>query len=153
MSDGQHLLFVWKPSGYELVEQDGDAPMVGAEVKVGSRASGVVQRLFVRVGDTVLVSPFQQRGTLLTEPEGGKVQVQVGAMRMTVPYENLRRVVEARPVAVGSSALSRCVASFRNDASVPTTSATTPSGPVDLARRRAPKSAPRFVRPCNGANG
>ena len=33
--DGQqHLLFVWKPSGYELVEQDGDAPSVGAEVEV-----------------------------------------------------------------------------------------------------------------------
>ena len=28
-------------------------PMVGAEVRVGSRASGVVRRLFVRVGDTV----------------------------------------------------------------------------------------------------
>jgi len=28
-------------------------PMIGAEVKVGSRASGVVERLYVRVGDTV----------------------------------------------------------------------------------------------------
>ena len=28
-------------------------PMVGAEVRVGSRASGVVERLFVRVGDAV----------------------------------------------------------------------------------------------------
>jgi len=28
-------------------------PMIGAEVRVGSRISGVVQRLFVRVGDTV----------------------------------------------------------------------------------------------------
>ncbi len=28
-------------------------PMVGAEVRVGSRASGVVSRLFVRIGDTV----------------------------------------------------------------------------------------------------
>ncbi len=28
-------------------------PMVGAEVKVGSRASGVVERLFVRIGDAV----------------------------------------------------------------------------------------------------
>ncbi|HEV7134042.1 MAG TPA: hypothetical protein VGN27_09970 [Gaiellaceae bacterium] len=32
MSDG-HLLFVWKTSGYELREQDGDVPAVGAEVE------------------------------------------------------------------------------------------------------------------------
>jgi RND family efflux transporter MFP subunit len=36
-------------------------PMIGAEVKVGSRASGVVERLFVRIGDTV------QKGQLLAE--------------------------------------------------------------------------------------
>jgi hypothetical protein len=30
----QHLLFVWKPSGYELVEQEGEAPAVGAQVEV-----------------------------------------------------------------------------------------------------------------------
>ena len=28
-------------------------PMIGAEVRVGSRASGVVRRLYVRVGDKV----------------------------------------------------------------------------------------------------
>lgn len=32
MADG-HLLFVWKTSGYELREQDGDVPSVGAEVE------------------------------------------------------------------------------------------------------------------------
>ena len=32
MADG-HLLFVWKPSGYELREGEGDAPAVGAEVE------------------------------------------------------------------------------------------------------------------------
>jgi len=32
MADG-HLLFVWKPTGYELREQDGDVPGVGAEVE------------------------------------------------------------------------------------------------------------------------
>ncbi len=32
MADG-YLLFVWKPSGYELREQDGDVPAVGAEVE------------------------------------------------------------------------------------------------------------------------
>ena len=30
----QHLLFVWKTSGYELVEQDGDPPAIGAQVEV-----------------------------------------------------------------------------------------------------------------------
>ena len=32
MADG-HLLFVWKPSGYELREGEGDVPAVGAEVE------------------------------------------------------------------------------------------------------------------------
>jgi macrolide-specific efflux system membrane fusion protein len=36
-------------------------PMIGAEVKVGSRASGVVERLFVRIGDAV------RKGQLLAE--------------------------------------------------------------------------------------
>ncbi len=36
-------------------------PMIGAEVKVGSRVSGVVRRLFVRVGDRV------EKGQLLAE--------------------------------------------------------------------------------------
>jgi len=27
--DGKHLLFVWKATGYELREQDGDVPSVG----------------------------------------------------------------------------------------------------------------------------
>jgi hypothetical protein len=28
----KYLLFVWKPSGYELREADGDVPNVGSEV-------------------------------------------------------------------------------------------------------------------------
>jgi len=32
MADG-HLLFVWKPSGYELREAEGDVPAIGAEVE------------------------------------------------------------------------------------------------------------------------
>jgi len=32
MADG-HLLFVWKTSGYELREQDGDVPAVGSEIE------------------------------------------------------------------------------------------------------------------------
>jgi hypothetical protein len=35
MADGKHLLFVSKPSGYELVERDGDPPEAGSEVEVG----------------------------------------------------------------------------------------------------------------------
>jgi hypothetical protein len=30
----QHLLFVWKTSGYELVEQDGELPAIGAQIEV-----------------------------------------------------------------------------------------------------------------------
>jgi hypothetical protein len=37
MSDGQYLLFVWKTSGYELVEQDGEAPAVGSAVELEGR--------------------------------------------------------------------------------------------------------------------
>ena len=32
MADG-HLLFVWKTTGYELREADGDAPGIGSEVE------------------------------------------------------------------------------------------------------------------------
>lgn len=30
----KHLLFVWKPTGYELREQEGDAPAVGSVVEL-----------------------------------------------------------------------------------------------------------------------
>jgi hypothetical protein len=36
MADG-HLLFVWKTSGYELREQDGDVPAVGSEIETDGR--------------------------------------------------------------------------------------------------------------------
>jgi hypothetical protein len=29
-----HLLFVWKPTGYELREQEGDAPAVGSVLEL-----------------------------------------------------------------------------------------------------------------------
>jgi hypothetical protein len=32
-----HLLFAWKPTGYELVERDGDPPAVGSEVELDGR--------------------------------------------------------------------------------------------------------------------
>jgi hypothetical protein len=30
----QYLLFIWKPSGYELMERDGEPPALGAQVEV-----------------------------------------------------------------------------------------------------------------------
>ena len=30
----EHLVFVWKPSGYELRERDGELPAVGSEVEL-----------------------------------------------------------------------------------------------------------------------
>lgn len=38
-----HLLFVWKPSGYELREADGDVPAVGSRVEVDDREEQVVK--------------------------------------------------------------------------------------------------------------
>ena len=31
--NGKYLLFIWKPSGYELQEADGEVPAVGSEVE------------------------------------------------------------------------------------------------------------------------
>lgn len=31
----RHLLFVWKATGYELAEQDGEPPAVGQQIEVG----------------------------------------------------------------------------------------------------------------------
>jgi hypothetical protein len=41
MADGKHLLFIWKPSGYELREADGDVPAVGATVEIDDRQERV----------------------------------------------------------------------------------------------------------------
>jgi hypothetical protein len=32
-SNGKYLLFIWKPTGYELREAEGEVPAVGAEVE------------------------------------------------------------------------------------------------------------------------
>jgi hypothetical protein len=32
-NQGKHLLFIWKPTGYELREVDGEVPVVGSEVE------------------------------------------------------------------------------------------------------------------------
>jgi hypothetical protein len=42
MAEG-HLLFVWKPSGYELVEREGEAPAVGSEVEQDGRVLQVTK--------------------------------------------------------------------------------------------------------------
>jgi hypothetical protein len=41
--NGKHLLFVWKPSGYELREADGDAPAVGSRIEIDDREEQVVK--------------------------------------------------------------------------------------------------------------
>jgi hypothetical protein len=38
-----HLLFVWKTTGWELREQDGDAPAVGTEVEQDGAALRVTK--------------------------------------------------------------------------------------------------------------
>jgi hypothetical protein len=35
VAEGKYLLFVSKPSGYELVERDGEPPAPGSEVELG----------------------------------------------------------------------------------------------------------------------
>jgi hypothetical protein len=42
MSEG-HLLFVWKPSGYELLEEPGEVPPVGSEVERDGQALRVTK--------------------------------------------------------------------------------------------------------------
>ena len=46
-------------------------------------------------GDLVWVPGFNQRGTLLARPDGGRAQVQIGAIRATVPAEGMRRILAA----------------------------------------------------------
>jgi len=35
--NGKYLLFIWKPSGYELREAEGEPPAVGAEVEADEK--------------------------------------------------------------------------------------------------------------------
>jgi hypothetical protein len=39
----RHLLFVWKTSGYELVERDGEPPPVGEWIDVDGRGQRVTK--------------------------------------------------------------------------------------------------------------
>jgi len=42
MAEG-HLLFVWKTSGYELLEQEGEPPAVGSEVDLSGQSLRVTK--------------------------------------------------------------------------------------------------------------
>ncbi len=71
------------------------APVIEAprpEVKVDSTPPAV--------GDSVWVAGLNQRGTLLSLPAEGRAQVQIGAMRTTVPAENLQRLAAPQPAVV-----------------------------------------------------
>jgi len=39
----RHLLFVWRPSGYELVEREGEPPAVGQSIDFDGRAQRVTK--------------------------------------------------------------------------------------------------------------
>jgi hypothetical protein len=53
VADGQrYLLFIWKPSGYELAEREGDLPSPGTQVELGDDGGG---RFFVsKIGPSPL---------------------------------------------------------------------------------------------------
>jgi hypothetical protein len=40
---GKHLLFIWKATGYELREADGDPPAVGSEIEADDVALRVTK--------------------------------------------------------------------------------------------------------------
>lgn len=44
MAEG-HLLFVWKPTGYELRERDGEPPSVGDTVELDGEGTFFVSRI------------------------------------------------------------------------------------------------------------
>jgi hypothetical protein len=41
--NGKHLLFVWKPTGYELREADGEVPSVGSTIEVDGGQAQVIK--------------------------------------------------------------------------------------------------------------
>jgi hypothetical protein len=42
-SEQQHLLFLWAPTGYQLVERAGEPPAVGSEVELDGRTERVTK--------------------------------------------------------------------------------------------------------------
>ena len=47
MAEGKYLLFISKPTGYELLEREGEPPAVGSEVELdeGAGAKFVVSKI------------------------------------------------------------------------------------------------------------
>ena len=43
MSEGRYLLFVWKPSGYEIEEREGELPTLGSEVEADGQTMRVTK--------------------------------------------------------------------------------------------------------------
>ena len=43
MSNGRYLLFVWKPSGYEIEEREGELPGLGSEVEADGQTMRVTK--------------------------------------------------------------------------------------------------------------
>jgi hypothetical protein len=43
MAENGYLLFVWKPSGYELEERSGEPPSVGDQIEVGESKQRVIK--------------------------------------------------------------------------------------------------------------
>jgi hypothetical protein len=41
MAEDGYLVFVWKPSGYELEERSGEPPSIGDEVEIGEEKQRV----------------------------------------------------------------------------------------------------------------
>ena len=61
MAEAGYLLFVWKPSGYELAEREGEPPAPGTEVEEGEG------RFFVsKVGTSPL--PGDERACAYLQP-------------------------------------------------------------------------------------
>jgi hypothetical protein len=45
VAESGHLLFIWKPTGYELREADGDPPEVGTRVQADENGMYFVSRV------------------------------------------------------------------------------------------------------------
>jgi hypothetical protein len=45
VAESGHLLFIWKPTGYELREADGDPPEVGTRIEAGENGTYFVSRI------------------------------------------------------------------------------------------------------------
>lgn len=78
-------------------------PMVGAEVRVGSRVSGVVSRLFVRIGDRVekrtLLAELDDR-ELVARRDASEAAVRLASANLSYTSADLRRKQELSKVRV-----------------------------------------------------